>query len=180
MENSLSVPTIPIERCAACFTNVVNDDVYCSNCGYPLKGSAQEQRDFIAKQHTINVDIAVVNKRVRAAGNTLYYLSGIFILSGIINFFISKDDPDVAAIVIPIFILAILFLVLGEYSKKKPLACIISGLALYAIVQVLSFIDNPANIAHGIIIKIIIIGFLIKGVKSAIEIEKIKKENNIT
>ena len=179
MENSVSAPNLPIERCAACFTNVVNDDVYCSNCGYPLKDSTQEQRDFISNRHSTNIDIAIVNKRVRNAGNTLYYLSGIFILSGIINFFISKDDPDVAAIVIPIFILAILFLVLGEYSKKKPLACIISGLALYVIVQVLNFIDNPANIAHNIIIKIIIIAFLIKGIKSAVDIEKIKKENNI-
>jgi len=47
------------------------------------------------------------------------------------------------------------------------------------IVQVLIFINDPEVIDTGIIIKIVIIGFLVKGIKSAVEVERIKNENNI-
>jgi hypothetical protein len=177
MENVLPAP--PIERCAHCFAEVKNDDVYCTNCGYPLKGSELDQRSFIANNEIVHIDIAEFHKKVRSAGNTLYYLAGLFVISGIVNFFILKNDPNVLAVVIPIFILAILFLALGGYSRKQPLACLVSGLCLYIIVQVILAFDNPVNLASGIIIKIVIIGYLIKGIKSAIGLEKIKKENNI-
>jgi hypothetical protein len=85
----------------------------------------------------------------------------------------------VLAYVLPNLILAILFLALAGYSRKKPLVCLVCGLCLYVIVQVLMLIDDPARIAYGIIFKIAIIGYMINGIKSAIEIEKIKKENNI-
>jgi hypothetical protein len=76
-------------------------------------------------------------------------------------------------------ILAFVFLALGGYAHKKPLACIVSGLCLYVIVIILNAIADPATIARGALVKILIIGYLVKGIKSAIEIEKIKKEHNI-
>ena len=80
---------------------------------------------------------------------------------------------------LPILILAILFLCLGGYSRKKPLACIICGLSLYVIVQILFLIADPLSLLRGIIFKIVIIGYLIKGIQSALELENFKKENNI-
>ncbi len=128
----------------------------------------------------VNTNYADFSKQIKNAGNSLYFLAGIFLLSAIVNFFISKDDPEVLSNVIPLVVLSALFLILGGYSRKKPLACIVSGLALYIIVQVLLVIDNPVNIFGGIIIKIIIIGYMIKGIKSALEMERFKKEHNIS
>jgi hypothetical protein len=178
MEDSLSISALPVE-CHACYAKGTADDVYCTNCGYPLKGTEQEQRNFILQKSFVTIDLATFKERLQKAANTLYYLAGVFVFYGIITFFIRKDDPDVLALVLPNLILAVLFLALGGYTNKKPLACIISGLCLYVIVQILNFIGNPASIAFGIIFKILIIGYMIKGIKSAIEIERIKKENNI-
>jgi hypothetical protein len=36
------------------------------------------------------------------------------------------------------------------------------------------------NIGKGIIVKIVVIGYLVKGLQSAMEVEKIKKEYNIS
>ncbi len=177
MENPPLAPTIT--QCYACLKNVTDEDVFCPDCGYPLKGTPSEQENFITKSTFRDINLAASNNQVRKAGNTLFYLAGVFALGGIVFFVLRKDDPDVAAISITDFILAILFLLLGEYSKKKPLACIISGTCLYVIVQVLNFAIAPSSVISYIWIKIIIIGFLIKGIKSALEIEKIKKENNI-
>jgi hypothetical protein len=117
---------------------------------------------------------------VRKAGNVFYWLSGIFFVSGLILYFAKNDDPSSFAALITNLILSMVFLALGGYSKKKPLACIISGLCLYTILLVLDAIVDPVSIVRGIFLKIVIIGFLIKGLKSAIEIEKIKKENHIS
>jgi hypothetical protein len=168
-----------VERCEACFTTISDDDIYCANCGYPLKGTALEQKTFIFKQNKVDFDLIAFKKRINKAGSTLFYLSGFFILAGIYNFLSKKDDPDVLALVIPNLILGILFLLLGEYSKKKMLACFISGLCLFIIIEILLFVADPNfDLAYDVFVVVILV-YLIRGIKSAIEIEKIKKENNI-
>jgi hypothetical protein len=179
MENSISIPVQPIEQCGACRAKILNDDIYCANCGYPIRGSVQEQQDFVLKRDMAEIDMAGFNKRLKKAGNTLYYLAFFFVFSGVVTFFVRKNDPEVLGVVIPLLILATVFLALGWYSRKRPLASIVSGLCLYVIALLLMFINNPASIAYGLLFKIIIIGYLIKGIKSAIEIEKIKKEHNL-
>jgi len=53
-------------------------------------------------------------------------------------------------------------------------------LVLYIIVQLISIVNDPVNIGKGIIVKIVVIGYLVKGLQSAMEVEKIKKEYNIS
>jgi len=181
MENKIAPSTETILRCDACFTEIGTDDVYCANCGYPTKGTAAEQAKFISKKNRVDVATVELTQRVtkslNKAGRTLYYLSGLFILGGIIAFFKLKDDPEVLGKVIPYLILGVVFLLLGEYSKKHTLACFISGLCLFVIVQVLNLFQNPDLNLYSFLIMALVIGFLIMGIKSAIEIEKIKKHN---
>ena len=178
-KSSLQPPAPPIYKCAACFTVVNDADIHCTACGYPLKGTAIDQTAFIANHKNLNVDFVNYSKAIKKAGRTLFYLSAIFAISGIYNFFVSKDDPDVILIVVPLIVLAITFLLLGEFSKKKPLACIIVGIGLYGIVQILDLIGDPASIARGIFGRVVIIILLINGLESALDVEKIKKEHHI-
>ena len=173
MENTLSAP----EYCPACSNTISVNDVFCQNCGYPLQGEEQEQKNFLLNREIAQIDLDGYHKKIIRARNWFYYLAGLFTVIGLITFFKNKDSEDVLVIAIPEFILSVCFLVLGSYSIKKPLACIISGLCLYIIVQILNFIADPALIARGIVFKIFVIAMLINGIKSAIEIEKIRKEH---
>lgn len=166
----------PVKHCDGCYIAVTNDDFYCTHCGYPLKGTADEQRKFVISLSQKEAALPEFEKKVERAGDTLYYLGGIFVLYSGYNFWHNKDNPSVLAIVLPNLVLAILFLLLAGFSKQKPLACFVSGLCLYLIVQVLILVSNPSRIDLGFFVKIIIIVFLIKGIKSAIEVERIKKE----
>lgn len=178
MENAPLEKSTALILCDACHTRINDLDSFCNNCGYPMKGSKFEQNSFIAKRNDAEIDLIAFNKRLKNAGNTLFYLAGFFLFATVYNFFSFKDDPQVLAIVLPNVILGILFLVLGEYCKKKPLACMVCGLCLYIIVQLLLFVDNP-SINLGDIVELVIIAYLIIGIKSAIDIEKVKKEHNI-
>ena len=173
MDTSLSPP----EFCSSCNIRILNNEAYCQNCGFPLLASEKEQNDFLLNRDIAQIDLEGYNLKIERVRNWFYYLAGLLIVIGIIVLLTNKDNEDILALVIPQFILAILFLILGSYSMKKPLACIVSGLSLYIIVQILNAIQNPILIAKGFIFKIIIIGVLIRGIKSAIEIEKIRKEH---
>ena len=178
METSPATP-LPTGQCAACNAEVLADDAFCTGCGYPVKGTEQEQRYFLSKREAANIDINSFNKRLSRAGNSLYYLAAIFVIFGLIYYFTKESDQNAFAVLITNLILAAVFLALGGYSRKKPLACIVSGLSLYVILIILNAVTNPASLVSGIIFKIIIIGYMINGIKSAIEIEKLKKEHNI-
>ena len=176
----LTTTPIATLRCETCYKDVSIDDAFCQSCGYPLKGTDQEQKDFRLQHDFRNIDLFAYDGKVKKAANALYYLSGIFVVSGLIIYLTNKDAENAMAVLITNLILAMIFLALGGYSKKKPLACIISGLCLYAIIVILNAIVDPITIVSGIFFKIIVIGFLINGLKSALEIEKIKKENNLS
>jgi predicted nucleic acid-binding Zn ribbon protein len=176
----LTTPIATLQHCDICYKDVPADDSFCQTCGYPLKGTEQEQKDFRLQHDFRNIDIASFGAKVKKASNALYYLSGIFVISGLIIYFSNQNAENAVGVLITNLILAMVFLALGGYSKKKPLACIISGLCLYAIIVILNAIVDPISIVRGIIFKIVVIGFLINGLKSALEIEKIKKENNLS
>jgi len=180
MDNTTVQPN-KISLCESCYTRVSPEDQFCNSCGYPLKGTEDEKRNFRPSLIDPVLKRRDYENRLQNAANTLYYLTGIFVLSGLILFFETKDQPDGLTDVILNIILAMIFLALGGYTHKKPLACIVSGLALYIIIQVLNIIIDPVSFASPIIliIKIVIIGYLIKGVRSAIEIEKIRKQSNV-
>jgi len=180
MDNTAAQPN-KISLCESCYTKVEPEDRFCNSCGYPLKGTEDEKRNFRPTLTDPILNMRDYANRLQNAANTLYYLTGVFVLSALILFFQTKDQADGLTDVILNIILAMIFLALGGYTHKKPLACIISGLALYIIIQVLNIIIDPVSFASPIvlIVKIVIIGFLIKGIRSAIEIERIRKENNL-
>jgi len=175
MEDHLSIPANDSVFCKSCYEKVNNADAFCDNCGYPLKGTPEEQNIFISDRTYKEIDLEDYNKQIKKAGMTLYLIAAFTLLWGVILYATSKET----AILIGSVIISVIFVSLGFWSRKKPLAAIISGAALYAILIILSAIDNPLSILSGIIWKILIIGAFIRGIKAAIDAEKVKKELNI-
>jgi hypothetical protein len=68
---------------------------------------------------------------------------------------------------------------LGIWSKKKPLAAIVTGFIIYMLILILDALVDPKTILQGLILKIIVIGAFVTGIKGAIEAEKIRKEHNL-
>jgi hypothetical protein len=161
--------------CAACFKNITEADAFCNNCGYPLNGTDQEQRFFISERNSKEIDLDHAHKEIKKAGNILFYIAGFTLVLGSILAATSHDGQS-SSLFITNVVLAIIFAGLGFWSRKKPLPAIISGFALYALIIILNAVVSPLTILSGIIFKIIFIGLFIRGVKSAIAAEKLKKE----
>jgi len=174
MEDTSSEITPVLVMCGACFKNANSTDAFCDSCGYPLHGSEADQKYFISVRNAKEIDLDDANKKIKRAGHTLYWIAGATVLSTLIFYFINHD----IGMVIVNLILATIYFLLGVWSQKKPLAAIISGFSLYILIFILNAIDDPSKIATGLLLKILFITYFIRGVKSAIEAEKIKKELN--
>lgn len=166
-------------HCSSCFSPADNLDFFCPVCGYPLKGTEDVQNEFLRERSFKQAELNEINKKVKSAGTTLYVLAAVFFGFGLVTFFIDKESDQATALLITNGVVGIIFIGLGYASKKKPLTAIISGMALFLLIQVLGFFEDPATLFKGLLIKIIIVGYLIKGMQSALAAEKIKTEHSI-
>ncbi len=150
-----------------------------------VKGSEQEQNNFIYNRNSKEIDLEDANKKIKKRplaylilGCWRYSTNQFYIL-----FCHKVQDAAVnllTCLVTNLIIkLSYIYSFLACVEPEKPMAAIISGFALYVIILLLNAFTDPATIVSGIIIKIFFIGCFIKGIKSAIEAEKIKKELNI-
>jgi hypothetical protein len=168
-----------LQLCACCAHQYQPEDSFCDSCGYPFQGTREQQDTYIANRTVKEIDLADLNKKVKTACNSLYWIAGIICLSSILGFFTLEDENEIVIFLVTTVILVGAFLALAVWSKTKPATALISGLSLYVIIQVLNMIGEPSSIARGIIFKVLIIGYLIKGIMAVLEVEKIKKELNI-
>src|SRR5205807_636257 len=65
-------------------------------------------------------------------------------------------------------ILAAIMLALSLWARRSPLPAVLVATATYAVVIAAAAISNPATLGQGLLMKIIIIAFLIKGIKAAL------------
>ncbi len=180
MEELQPLPIAAVaQECKSCFVKVNDIDQFCQTCGFPLKGTEEEQGQFFYNRNYQQMEIDGLTQKVKSARNTLFVLSGFFLLFGLGYFAINSRDENVSAILITNAIVAVIFLLLGWWAPKKPLASIISGMVLYIIIILMSAIDDPVTLVKGIIVKIVIISYLVKGLMSAMEAEKIRKQYNL-
>jgi hypothetical protein len=179
MENLSTTDTAEAVFCAACSKKVNNDDAFCDACGYPLKGTEEEQRYFMSVRSSREIDLDDAYKKIKSAGYVLYWIAVGTLLIGFVGYSTNKLESSRSVLLTVNVVLSAIYAGLGLWSRKKPLTSIISGFALYTIIFLANAIENPLTIFSGIFFKIFFIGCFIKGVKSALEVEKIKKELNI-
>jgi hypothetical protein len=178
MENSFT-PILTTDLCASCSVKISTEDTFCNNCGYPLKGTEQEQKDFLTQVAINEIDMADYQNKIKQGGTSLYYVAGVFALGTLVDLYQTRDQENLPVIMIIDLIIVGIFVFLGGWSRKKPFAAMVSGICLYGIVILLTVIGDPVNIVRGIIFKIIIISLLVKGIRAAMDIEKMKKETHL-
>jgi len=178
MEDITPTPALQTVFCKACSSKAEPNDAFCTHCGYPLQGSDQEQRNFISIREAKLIDLSEATKKIRRASIALYVIGGITAVAGVALYAVSTNPEVKNSLLITNLIVGAIFVGLGFWCNQKPLAAIISGASLYALIFILNAVVNPLSIVSGIIFKIIIIGLFVRGIKSAIEAEKLKKELN--
>ena len=153
--------------CNHCETSVNDDDAFCQDCGYPLKGNEQDVAKFYAKRamnKNKNIDAA---EKIKSAKNTLFVIAGVVLLFAIVRYL---SIGDIADLIIN-FIVCCMYILLGFWTEQKPLIALLLGLLLYVTLVVISAVLEPMTLVKGILWKIVIISYLGKGIYSASSIK---------
>ncbi|MGD0843664.1 MAG: zinc ribbon domain-containing protein [Geobacteraceae bacterium] len=174
--------------CGSCGTAVKPNDRFCGVCGQPMPPAEH----YVHRRYVREATGAI---KALAA---LFLIVGVIMFfaskSQVANVLIRLDgmNPNetfpksingvtytVAAlrkeliwepwgILIQNLILAAIMAGLAFWGKRSPLAAVLIATAIYAVVIVTNAIINPESIGQGLYVKIIIIVFLTRGIKSAL------------
>jgi len=180
MEDNAPITQNATAKCPVCRTIVDAEDIFCNNCGYPRKGTEHEQRMFLLKWNTKKSKLERANKKLWQATNTLFIIGALIGILALGNCFLGYTAlrGDFGQMISQVT-LAVTFVALGFWCKIRPLPAILCGISLYLLLQIMYVILSPHTIVNGIVLKLFFIGFLINGIFSALEAEKLKKEMNV-
>lgn len=119
------------------------------------------------------------DKHIRQARNSLFIAAGILVLNAIILFSKYPFDIEIMWLDYLLWVFYIGgFIALGFWTKKKPYYAIIGGLILMGAFILINALIDPKTIFGGLIFKIAVIVFLIKGVNDAKEAQQMKEQFN--
>ena len=119
------------------------------------------------------------DKHIRQARNALFIAAAIMLLNAIILFSNYPFDLEIMWLDYLIWTVYIVgFIALALWTKKKPYYAIIGGLVLMGVFILINAIIEPTTIFGGIVFKIAVIVFLIKGLGDAKEAQHMKDQFN--
>lgn len=163
----------PVEvSCENCQATVAADEVFCPACGFPQNGTEDQKQQFKNRIHVKKKLLREVEKEVKKGKNTLIVLG---ILNGLIGLYYAFFLEDIGAMVVQM-IVAIIYIGLSIWVDKQPFGALLSALILYLTIVLILAVIDPVTIFSGIIWKILIIGFLVRGIKSGHEARNIYRE----
>ncbi len=152
--------------CSNCKSDLRTEDVFCSECGYPERGTDIEKNNFERRIILKKRVVKDAEKKVDSVRIMLYILAGLNIVIGTYYVFLSGDEflfiDGIAAL-----ITGIVFIGCAIWVNNQPLTGVMAAFIFWIVLQILAAIVDPASIFSGILLKIVIIGVFIKGINSA-------------
>ncbi|MBS1612254.1 MAG: hypothetical protein JST49_05485 [Bacteroidetes bacterium] len=174
-ENTLTPSSETLHQtCPICSAEYNTQPKFCSNCGYPINGTFDEQDAFDLEYRSQRASLEGALIIAGKARTALFVLSGLLLIG---NGVIAYVQGSAAMFIVGICISAI-FVGLGFWSKKKPFTALVTALVLYATIVLADAAFDPSTLIKGLLVKIIVITYLISGIKSAKEAQHIQDELN--
>jgi hypothetical protein len=116
---------------------------------------------------------AELNKVIKKARTSLFVIAGFTLAFSFIVYFMNQEKEDAYYELVADVIISVTFALLGFLSNTKPYLALLAGLILYSLLIILAAIVNPLSLFKGVILRIAIITWLVKGIISARRIENI-------
>jgi len=165
--------------CQCCSSVYQETDVNCLQCGYPLQGTVQQQQNFISERGVKEIELSDLSGKVNAARKSLFIIAGVDAVFGLIMYFGAKGQEDALPNLIAEMLIVSIFVALGLWARKKARPALITGLVVYVSLHLLNAVFEPMSIISGILLKIFIVIYLIKGIKAVSEADQLRKELNL-
>lgn len=141
---------------------------FCPQCSFPIGGTEEEQRSFRLMVSSRKRLLSDANDKIKSAKQIIYVLAGFAFVYGLVQGFASDDFGGM----IVNLCISLLYLVLAAWAGKNPFGAILTAFIIYITINLVNAIFEPTSLFSGIILKVIFIGALIKGTRSAKEAQE--------
>lgn len=156
-------------NCKCCKTTVTENDSFCPNCGFPLKGTIEEQGEFIGKFLTKKNEEQEWKRQVNNARTTLAVVGVLMIVTGGFYGLMNRNSGGEIIFVVNL-IIGLIYFFLSWWSNKNPFGAILTGLIIFISIYLLQAFINPSSLIEGVIIKVVVVTYMINGVVSAAKV----------
>ncbi len=148
--------------CQRCTHQNPDASRFCEACGVTLHDPA------VAEQHADEIEASFRLDQVKKARTAFIVVAVLQVVAGFLGSAMAGPD-EAGLILVSELILATVFFGLAFWASKQPFAAAIVGLFLYAGLHLLAAIGDPSTIYKGIIIKVIVVGMLVRAIKAGFE-----------
>jgi hypothetical protein len=113
------------------------------------------------------------DKPVKKARNILFAIAALQFLAGI---FLGFQQDGLASIITLglLTTVAVIFFLLGLWTKRKPFDAIVTALVIYSALMIGDAVFDPSTLIQGIMFKIAIYGLLISALRNARDVQRWK------
>lgn len=118
------------------------------------------------------------DKHVKNARNAIFVVAVTQLVFGVFIVLSGSKNEDILTLAISlgvIILVALIFFSFGLWTKKKPYTAILSALIFYAALLLIDVAYEPMSLFKGIIVKIFIIIYLVRGLGDAREAQRWKE-----
>ena len=172
--------------CPHCNAECLENSQFCQSCGKAVQAISSVPKIF---DDTKDIAQTVVGKKIQgmtlektmtSAKRCLFAVGILQLIAGGIFYAglrVAEEEAvrqELLSMLIGVGLIGILYIVLGFWAKRSPLPASIVGLVLYISLLVFDGVSDPASLARGWIMKIIVLMVLIKGIKAGIQYRKLK------
>ncbi len=117
------------------------------------------------------------DRHIRQARNAIFIAAGVLALSLILLVSTLPESYEYLWLDLTIWGAFIAgFVLLGIWTKKRPYYAIVGALILYAVFIILNAVIDVTTIYKGIILKVVIIVFLVKGINDARDAQRMQDQ----
>jgi hypothetical protein len=138
---------------------------YCSQCSFPIRGSEEEKASFQLTVSSRRRFFDDAMGKIKSARSAIFGLAALFFIFGL---FMGFGMGDYATMIVNL-VLCVIYLVLAAWCNQNPFGALLTAFIIYLTLIVINMLIDPATLFQGIIIKIVIIAWLAKGIRSAHE-----------
>lgn len=158
---------------------------FCESCGMALPGPAQAPR-IIADSALAGTAAGAVlqsqalGKQVKKAAQALLVVAVIQSLGAIVFTLMMSHAPAARQAqslpgLVVLYVIASLFWALYIWACWQPLPAAITGIIFFVSLHLLDAMINPASLASGIIIKVMVIAMFIKAIDAGLKCRKLER-----
>jgi len=192
----VETPKQPI-KCGSCGAGAKPYDRFCGKCGAAMPTAEDHQNLKKVKEAVVSIRVLAVLFFI--SGLLLWFATKTQADDAIGKLGLREMDPDAVVpheisgrqwtagellkeltweptgVLLVNMILCAAMVGLSFWARRSPLPAVLAATATYAVVLVTNAIADPRTLGQAVIVKIIIIAFLIKGIRAALALRTAKK-----